>query len=391
MDSMLVTWPKQVLMAATCLVAGCALTPPPTQSATEHDSENLKAQQSDWSEIIASLASEIEERYLFPDLASRYAATLRHNLAAGAYDHLADDEDFAARVTCDLQATSVDRHLRVTPIAKAPVEDGGERVRPEALEHVARLAPGIAYLRLGAMSDDEKDEKAVVRFLQESAGVDTLILDLRTNRGGSTRLADAILPYLFREPTTLYFVDVRKTVLGEEVDPPDPAGGTAPENIAAPEGIARFPEKVQPRTPPNEFAKARVFVLTSSRTGSAAEAISFALARTKRGTVIGEPTAGAGHFGSRRRIGGNFSVMIPFGRPLDPQTNAGWEGDGVQPTIRVPATRALAEALVRSGISEAEAVRISASVAPASLEANLKPRHGTGLTCAKSQREPSVR
>jgi C-terminal processing protease CtpA/Prc len=110
---------------------------------------------------------------------------------------------------------------------------------------------------------------------------------------------------------------------------------------------------------------AKIYLLTAGRTGSAAEHFALAMKRTGRATLIGETTAGAGHFGGMLPLNDNFAAFIPVGRTFDPDTGKGWEGDGVTPHVEVPAADALIEALVRSGIARDDAVRLSATVHPA--------------------------
>jgi hypothetical protein len=68
-------------------------------------------------------------------------------------------------------------------------------------------------------------------------------------------------------------------------------------------------------------------VLTSRDTGSAAEDFAFLLQQTDTNAVLG--------------IGGGYAVSVSIGRTFNPQTNKGWEGTGVQPTVRAPASDAL--------------------------------------------------
>ncbi|MEA3032912.1 MAG: hypothetical protein QOH86_928, partial [Sphingomonadales bacterium] len=62
---------------------------------------------------VAELAGLLEENYVFPDVAKRYAATLRANADSGAYDGLTSGRALAERLTADLRAVSPDNHLRV--------------------------------------------------------------------------------------------------------------------------------------------------------------------------------------------------------------------------------------------------------------------------------------
>lgn len=97
------------------------------------------------------------------------------------------------------------------------------------------------------------------------------------------------------------------------------------------------------------LATASVFLLTSKHTVSAGEGLALALKRTKRGTLVGETTGGAGHFGRTVSLPGNFRAFIPVGRPFDPDTGKGWEATGVEPHIVVTADQAMSEALSRAG------------------------------------------
>ena len=101
------------------------------------------------------------------------------------------------------------------------------------------------------------------------------------------------------------------------------------------------------------LAKAKVYLLTAQRTASAGEHLSLSLKRTKRATLIGETTRGAGHYGSMVPLDKEFTyaAFIPVGRTFDPDTNQGWEGTGVAPDVAVPADKALDEALRLAGVA----------------------------------------
>ena len=134
--------------------------------------------------------------------------------------------------------------------------------------------------------------------------------------------------------------------------------------VAGPTGIVRREHFVLPSTTEKRLFDAKVFVLTSGATGSAAEHMTLALKHAHRATIIGEATAGAGHYGGLEPINEKFAVFIPVGRSFDPDTGKDWEGTGVAPDVDVPPAAALTEALVRSGLSRADAERINATVKP---------------------------
>lgn len=109
---------------------------------------------------------------------------------------------------------------------------------------------------------------------------------------------------------------------------------------------------------------AKVFLLTSESTNSAAEYFALAMKASGRATLVGSRTSGANHFGGMIPLPGGYAAFIPVGRTYDPATGKDWEGTGVSPDVDVPPEDALAWALQSLGISKAEAARLSASHAP---------------------------
>jgi len=308
------------------------------------------------------LAQKLDEGYVFPDVAKRYAAMLRSNAAAGDYDSIGSADKLAERLTNDLRGVSVDAHLRVTTRDAIPVEHkaSGE-VRPKfpwkPIEEQRWLAPGIAYIRFNVFPGDPDTVAAVKKFMTDHVTAKVIIFDNRTHHGGGLDEMNAMFPYLFRKSTVLVDMDTRESVGEPDSEP-------FVRQTAGIPGVIRREHYVEPSKTEKRLFKAKVFVLTSGATGSAAEHMTLSLKRTHRATIIGEPTAGAGHYGGEVDVGDRFQVFIPVGRTFDPDTGNGWEGSGVAPDVAVLAKDALTEALVRSGLSRADAERINATVHP---------------------------
>ena len=143
---------------------------------------------------------------------------------------------------------------------------------------------------------------------------DALIIDLRDNGGGMGETALQIAGYLFDRPAFLF--DPR---------PHSPV----PSHTASP--IAG-----------NTLADKAVYVLTSSRTQSAAEYFVYNLKMLKRVTIVGERTAGAMHAGAFHRIDDHFGMGIQETPPPDnPYPVKGWEVIGIEPDVAVPGSRRL--------------------------------------------------
>jgi C-terminal processing protease CtpA/Prc len=336
-----------VLMAAAfVLPAGPALAQPATQAVAPSPAMDAAEQRA----VVEALAHALDEQFVFPDVAKRYAATLRRNLASGAYASLTDPAEFGRRVTADLQAVAPDAHLKLATkeALRQTVRATGTGAAsslgkaPEALE-AARMIGDVAYLSFNLFPNDPAVAARARAFLAEHAGdAKAVVIDCRGNRGGTTMVIDAILPLLFAERTTLVRMDTRAAASDPE-DEKDPAvvrQGSPPEFV-------RLDHVVTPDMAERRLQRVPVYYLTSRRTGSAAEHLALAFKRTGRATVIGEPTAGAGHFGGFVPVGQRFAAFIPNGRTYDPATGEGWEGKGVAPDVAIAADQALDEALRR--------------------------------------------
>ena len=66
---------------------------------------------------------------------------------------------------------------------------------------------------------------------------------------------------------------------------------------------------------------------------------------SQRAVIVGEVTGGGAHPTSSRRIDDHFTISVPSARAINPITRTNWEGTGVQPDVKVPASEALAKAL----------------------------------------------
>ena len=284
-------------------------------------------------------AAMLADRYVFPDIGERYAATLRSGLAAGRYRGPLRPDEFAARVTADLQAVAPDGHLRLSPAAPAATPRATAAPEP-SIESTRRLAGGVAYIKFNNFLGTGT-AASVDRFMAEHADARVLIIDARTHRGGGIGPIDAMLPYLFAKPARLLWMDTRAAAAASM---PFLASPTL-HKLPAPATIDRREHRVVPHPTERRLFDARVFYLTSKRTASAAEHLALAFKLTRRATIIGETTRGAGHFGSLPAVGERFTAFVPIGRTYDPATGRGWEGTGVTPDVAVAADEALTRAL----------------------------------------------
>ena len=93
--------------------------------------------------------------------------------------------------------------------------------------------------------------------------------------------------------------------------------------------------------PGQRYLNKEVYILTSHRTGSAAEEFTYDMKEEKRATVVGEVTGGGANPCDDLSIGKHFTVLIPIGYSVNPITHTNWESVGIKPDIEVAAADAL--------------------------------------------------
>ncbi len=313
--------------------------------------------------VAEKLAGELELNFVYPEQAKRYSAMLRSNLATSRYDRGSRIE-LARRLTDDLQAVEKDGHLRIELRGPERQRGGGggpPNGSPPLIQSAREIAPGVAYIRFTAFMGTDEEVAAVRKFMADNRQAKSIIFDLRNHHGGGMAEMDEIFPYLFAAKTPLVTLELPRSTF-------DRHGSPFPEATA----LERVKDDRFVRTThyalPNDTASlrdAKVYLLVSNVTGSAAEHFALAFKSTGRGTLIGEATAGANHFGGPAPLNDNFSVWMPVGRTFDIKTGKDWEGTGVAPDIEVDPKLALVVALEKAGLSREEAVKLDATEVPA--------------------------
>lgn len=314
--------------------------------------------------VALKLADDLVSSFVFRENAEDYAAMLRKNAAAGRYDKGTRGE-LAKLLTDDLLAVHKDGHLHVMLArpegARGGRADGPPRGFPPLIQSAKTIAPGIGYIRFTAFFGTDEEVAAVRKWLAENKDAKTLIFDLRNHHGGGLDEQDAIFSYLYGTKTPLVKMAIARDVYDKGGSPLE----GSPTLVFAAEGdkmVATHSALPGEATP---LRDAKVYLLVSNRTASAAEHFALALRSTSRATLIGEATAGANHFGGAQPLGEHFAVWMPVGRTYDIETGKDWEGAGIAPDIAVDPKQALVLALEKSGLSHAEAVRLDAQEVPA--------------------------
>lgn len=346
------------------LVASCASVPLLAQSVASGHGAAAEARapfvRAEAEAVVRELATQLEESFVFPDKGEAYAGMLRSNLQAGRYASFPDAQAFAEAVTNDLQAVHKDGHLRLR--APRPSAGGAPAQRrsidpTNAIRKSGWIAPGVAYIDFTVFPGDPQTLAKLRRFLSDHKDAGTLIIDARDHGGGGLAEMDMMFPLFYARPTVLVQMDTRLAVDQRSDDPMD--GEPTVRKVPGPSEVVRREHFVTPAADRAGLRDAKIYLLTSNDTASAAEHLALSLKRTGRATIVGETTAGAGHYGSVVRLPHEFAAFVPVGRTFDPDTGEGWEGTGVKPNVEVSADKALDEALKLAGVNESAEVALA--------------------------------
>jgi retinol-binding protein 3 len=287
--------------------------------------------------VVDSAIASLDQHYVFPDVAKRMGDSLRARTARGAYDAYGNPISFAMKLNDELRELGRDKHLRVDysvrplppqPAAPRPAPSPEDRERQRQwLDEIncgfvkaERLEGNVGYLKFNMFADPEICAPTAAAAMSFLAGTRALIIDLRDNGGGSPHMVAYVSSYLFDKRTHLNDLWTRKTGATEEFWTRDSLPGR------------RF------------GGEKPVYVLTSARTFSGAEEFAYNLKSLKRATIVGETTGGGAQPVSGHRIDEHFMIGVPFARAVNPITRTNWEGVGVEPDVKVPASEALATA-----------------------------------------------
>jgi hypothetical protein len=328
-----------VPLTVAALLLGVASTPAQVVIGIPKDEKPLPIDAAQRTNVIKALLKELEENYVFPDVAKKMRLAIEARLEGKEYDAVETGQDLAGKLTAHLQEVAKDKHLRVMchtqkrvapPKGEKPTEKDLEQMRQRlrksngGYRRVERLPGNVGYLQVDGFLPLDVAAEPAAAAMNFLANTDALIIDLRHNGGGGPQSVALLCSYLFdAKPVHLNSLYWRKGNRTEEF--------WTLKEVAGKRYLGR-----------------EVYVLTSRRTFSAAEEFAYDLQSLKRATLVGEITGGGAHPGRGVPLGEHFVVFVPSGRAINPITKTNWEGTGVKPDVEVTADKALETAHQRA-------------------------------------------
>ncbi len=289
-------------------------------------------------ERVTALRAVIEhllQEYVDPAVGVRAARKLQDDADSGRFDSVHSGEAYARAISDALQQHTGDGHLNLeysaSPLDAATADPAFEAAQLErwygagvnhGVERIERLAGNVALLDLRVFAPLAMGAETVTAAMTVVAAADALIIDLRHNGGGIGATANLVASYLFDSE-------------------PQPLTGT----YHRPSNTLEY-RHTQPYVPGRRFGPDKpVYVLISTDTFSAAEALAYDLQALERAQIIGERSGGGAHPFEYRPVSPHFVLWSVTARSVNPITGGNWQGVGVIPDVPVAADQALARAL----------------------------------------------
>ena len=325
---------KIILRTLSILLASSTMLGPLPAAVSATTVQQAPRHQSDFAESLNQMADAIAEQYPIEATAQKVANALRDGLASGTIE-TSDQDAFLKSTNKILWDTAHDLHLRLSTqeaIQKRVRRSGGKGV--PTMRRVSRTAgsgPLGTTKIAGEMLNDTvglitissaiyRNPELFADALKLVRNANSIVIDLRGVPGGTVPGVRYFLSQFYNERTHLY--------------------SNVSRNFDEPREI--WTED----TPVSEnFNNTKLYILTSKRTASGAEAISFGLKNTGRATLIGEKTAGAGNGGAFLSVGSDLMLFLPTMQTISATTGKPWEGTGVVPHFEAAADDALTRAL----------------------------------------------
>jgi len=288
-------------------------------------------------QTIDDLSALLPERYAYKEIGQKLQQLLRQNLKASKYDSYTSPQDFSTAVTNDLRSLNPDRHLALnySPEVQTSNANSSPTPPPETPEERAKrvskfnrqmnfgfkavqfLNGNVCHLKFDYFDAFLAYSSPIVDASFASLkNCDAVILDLRENTGGSSEMYGYIAGFFFKDRTL---------------------SGTSYNRLTD----TTADEFIVPQLKDKQLADVDLYILTSSVTVSAAEALAYNLKYLKGAKVIGETSAGAANPGRVTRLNNLFTAFIPNRHGMNVVTKTNWEGTGVPVDISSPAEDAL--------------------------------------------------
>ncbi len=287
--------------------------------------------QTDVAKCLREISKEITSNYIFPDVAAKIDSAIAADLKTGKFNNLSNDS-LAQTLTGYLRSISNDKHFFVKYLPDhKPTSPNPESEEQRALDsitnslynfgfnEVKRLEGNIGYIDFIGFAEPNSSEFALTSAMNFVSNTNSLIIDLRKNRGGDNGMLLLFCSYFLSDKAYLYETTFR-------------GKGITTENWTKDEVAGK------------KYLNKPIYILTSKSSFSAAEGLPYVLQSYKLAKVVGEQTQGAANPVDPFIVDNKFLLLIPVGQVTSTVTKTNWEHVGVIPDYKVDVDKALTQA-----------------------------------------------
>lgn len=298
--------------------------------------EKIRMSDKEQNELVKTVCEKIKQLYPFPEIGKMTVEGLLKNLNQGKYLKYTDPGIFAQIVTKDLDGISRDKHLvllynpqmaaqmlnpdkKEEEISLAALEAEDERWNNYGFKELKILDGNIGYMVLSIFFSTKYAGETAVTAMNYFSNCHALIIDLRKNGGGWDDMVTLLSSYFFDDEDRALFNISRSTL--------DHSYSASMTSIYV---------------PGKKLSDIPLYILTSPSTASAAEAFTHIHKHLNpRATIIGEKTRGAENPVDHLALNHQFILRIPCWKKIYSFTDSRWEGEGIEPDIKVDTDKAL--------------------------------------------------
>ncbi|UZO79594.1 S41 family peptidase [Aquimarina sp. ERC-38] len=283
--------------------------------------------------IVDSISAIVKRYYIKPEIGIEIVNRIRQKKVNNEYSQITNPSILKDSLKNDLRAINGDLHMNIVYRDprniiyenKAPTQVNEAGLWSNyGLNEIKVLEGNIGYLKIKNFTQHqylENIKPLIANAFTFLKNTDALIIDVRNNGGGFEEMVAHYISYFFDSEIPIHLSDYRCTLHNHIY------------------GISTDPNVSGPKLP-----NMKLYILVNANTGSAAESFAYIIKHLKRGTIIGEITAGAGNGASQHHINDRFSIQVSSEETINPITKTSFEKVGVIPHIKTTSKQAYNEA-----------------------------------------------
>ncbi|MBC7693967.1 MAG: S41 family peptidase [Burkholderiales bacterium] len=281
-------------------------------------------------DFIDTLAFKIDNKYVLPEKATAMSNYIKKRYKEGYYDKITDPNMLADVLNKDILSIHNDEHFYIEYNPKLAKELSvppdsiylaeqlkTNKAKNYGFKKIEILNGNIGYIDLSYFASlNPESEKTANAAFQVLSNCKAIIIDLRYGMGGQPEMVCCIAKHFLKENTHILQSNFRS--LDRD-----------------------YNYYSEPDDNYTSLYNTPLYILTSYKTFSAAELLSYSLQNVNRVKIVGEQTRGGAHSAPKALLYNGFIIALSLGKATSKATNTNWERVGVTPDIKTTAENSL--------------------------------------------------